>query len=254
MHDGKVSSCSIGHHPRPFPGRMRRGSRRPGGNHCPPPPGGRAETITVVGKSGMEATPDVAKVSLGVSSRAATPSIAREENTAAINATLAALAEMGIEEKDIQTTNMNMWNNYDSNGNLTGYRMSTDLTVYVRDITKAGDVVDAAIAAGANELNGVSYLLSNEDEMYNTALADAIALARTKAEVLAEAAGKTVGQVKKVDETSRAVATVRNYDEAAANPDVGSGSKMESVRTTIRPGSSTVSAEVQVVFEMLPKS
>ena len=215
---------------------------------------GEPETITVVGKSGMEATPDVAKVSLGVSSRAATPSIAREENTAAINATLAALAEMGIEEKDIQTTNMNMWNNYDSNGNLTGYRMSTDLTVYVRDITKAGDVVDAAIAAGANELNGVSYLLSNEDEMYNTALADAIALARTKAEVLAEAAGKTVGQVKKVDETSRAVATVRNYDEAAANPDVGSGSKMESVRTTIRPGSSTVSAEVQVVFEMLPKS
>lgn len=215
---------------------------------------GEPETITVVGKSGMEATPDVAKVSLGVSSRAATPSIAREENTAAINATLAALAEMGIEEKDIQTTNMNMWNNYDSNGNLTGYRMSTDLTVYVRDITKAGDVVDAAIAAGANELNGVSYLLSNEDEMYNTALADAIALARTKAEVLAEAAGKTVGQVKKVDETSRAVATVRNYDEAAANPDVGSGSKMESDRTTIRPGSSTVSAEVQVVFEMLPKS
>ena len=215
---------------------------------------GEPETITVVGKSGMEATPDVAKVSLGVSSRAATPSIAREENTAAINATLAALAEMGIEEKDIQTTNMNMWNNYDSNGNLTGYRMSTDLTVYVRDITKAGDVVDAAIAAGANKLNGVSYLLSNEDEMYNTALADAIALARTKAEVLAEAAGKTVGQVKKVDETSRAVATVRNYDEAAANPDVGSGSKMESVRTTIRPGSSTVSAEVQVVFEMLPKS
>ncbi len=215
---------------------------------------GEPETITVVGKSGMEATPDVAKVSLGVSSRAATPSIAREDNTAAINATLAALAEMGIEEKDIQTTNMNMWNNYDSNGNLTGYRMSTDLTVYVRDITKAGDVVDAAIAAGANELNGVSYLLSNEDEMYNTALADAIALARTKAEVLAEAAGKTVGQVKKVDETSRAVATVRNYDEAAANPDVGSGSKMESVRTTIRPGSSTVSAEVQVVFEMLPKS
>ena len=215
---------------------------------------GEPETSTVVGKSGMEATPDVAKVSLGVSSRAATPSIAREENTAAINATLAALAEMGIEEKDIQTTNMNMWNNYDSNGNLTGYRMSTDLTVYVRDITKAGDVVDAAIAAGANELNGVSYLLSNEDEMYNTALADAIALARTKAEVLAEAAGKTVGQVKKVDETSRAVATVRNYDEAAANPDVGSGSKMESVRTTIRPGSSTVSAEVQVVFEMLPKS
>lgn len=211
---------------------------------------GEPETITVVGKSGMEATPDVAKVSLGVSSRAATPSIAREENTAAINATLAALAEMGIEEKDIQTTNMNMWNNYDSNGNLTGYRMSTDLTVYVRDITKAGDVVDAAIAAGANELNGVSYLLSNEDEMYNTALADAIALARTKAEVLAEAAGKTVGQVKKVDETSRAVATVRNYDEAAANPDVGSGSKMESVRTTIRPGSSTVSAEVQVVFEL----
>lgn len=214
---------------------------------------GEPETITVTGRSGMESTPDVAKVSVGVSSRAATPSVAREENSAAINATLAALAEMGIEEKDIQTTNMNMWNSYDNNGNINGYRMSTDLTVYVRDITKAGDVVDAAIAAGSNELNGVEYLLSNEDEMYNTALADAIDLARQKAEVLAEAAGKTVGQVKKIDETSRAVATVREY-AAPANPDVGSASKNDFARTTVRPGSSTVSAEVQVVFEMLPKS
>lgn len=214
---------------------------------------GEPETITVTGRSGMESTPDVAKVSVGVSSRAATPSVAREENSAAINATLAALAEMGIEEKDIQTTNMNMWNSYDNNGNINGYRMSTDLTVYVRDITKAGDVVDAAIAAGSNELNGVEYLLSNEDEMYNAALADAIDLARQKAEVLAEAAGKMVGQVKKIDETSRAVATVREYD-ALSNPDVGGASKNDFARTTVRPGSSTVSAEVQVVFEMLPKA
>lgn len=208
------------------------------------------DTVTVTGRSGMEATPDVAKISVGVSSRAATPAAAREQNTVAINATLEALKALGIEDKDIQTTNMNMWNSYDSNGNIVGYRMSTDLAVYVRDIERAGEVVDAAISAGSNELNGVEYLLSNEDEIYQAALTDAIDLARQKAEAMAAAAGKTVGQVKKIEETSRAVATVRDYSEFA-NPDTSGAAMNAKADTVIRPGSTSVSAQVQVIFEMI---
>ena len=121
------------------------------------------DTITVTGRMGLEVTPDVARVSIGVSTQASTPGTAREQNSVAVNATLAALAELGIEEKDIQTSNINLWNRYDSNSNIIGYRMSTDLTIYVREIEKAGEVVDAAIAAGSNELNGVEYLVSNQE-------------------------------------------------------------------------------------------
>ena len=202
------------------------------------------DTITITGRMGLEVTPDVARVSIGVSTQASTPGTAREQNSVAVNATLAALAELGIEEKDIQTSNINLWNRYDSNSNIIGYRMSTDLTIYVREIEKAGEVVDAAIAAGSNELNGVEYLVSNQDELYNQALTEAIDLARKKAEALAAAAGKTLGEVKQVDETSRAVATVQEY---ATNADTGSDS-VRSKSTTIRPGSTTISAEVQVIF------
>ena len=185
-----------------------------------------SDTITVTGRVGLEVTPDVAQVSIGVSSQAATPGDARLQNSTAINATLAALAELGIGEKDIQTSNMNLWNRYDNNGNIIGYRMSTDLTIYVREIEK-------------------EYLVSNRDEIYNQALIDAIETARQKAEALATASGKILGEVQQVDETSRAVATVREF----ANADTGGGDAMnDRAKTTIRPGSTQIDAEVKVVF------
>ena len=205
------------------------------------------DTITVTGKAGMEATPDIAQVTIGVSSRANTPQAARQDNAQAMNATLDAILALGIEEKDIQTSNMNMYNTYGDYGTVTGYRMSTDLTITVRDITKAGEVVDAAIAAGSNELGGVKYLVSNRDELYNQALSDAVELARQKAEDLAAAAGKQVGMVKQITETSDAATTRRTYD---MNADTG-GASAERLKTVIQPGSTSIDAEVQVIFALL---
>ena len=207
----------------------------------------KSDSITVSGKAGLEVKPDVAQITIGVTTRGATPSAAREENSTAINATVEAIKALGVADEDIQTSGMNLWNNYDNNGNPSGYRMNTDLTILVRDIEKAGDVVDAAIEAGSNQLNGLEYLVSNRDELYNQALTDAVALARQKAEALAAAAGKTVGIVKEIDETSRAVATVKKYEDM--NADTGGG-EMYSARTTIQPGNTTIDAEVTVVFAM----
>lgn len=205
------------------------------------------DTITVTGKAGMEATPDIAQVTIGVSTRASTPLAARQANAEAMNATLDAIRALGIEDRDIQTSNLNMYNTYGDYGTVTGYRMSADLTIMVREISKAGEVVDAAIAAGSNELNGVRYLVSNRDELYNQALTDAVELARQKAEALAAAAGKQVGMVKQISETSEAAVTRRTYD---MNADTGSAAA-ETLKTVIQPGSTDIDAEVQVVFALV---
>lgn len=211
------------------------------------------DSITVSGRVGMEAIPDVAEITIGVSSRASTPAAARQNNAEAINSTLEALLEMGIEEKDIQTSNMNMRSvySYDGNGNgyVSGYRMDTSLTIVVREMDRAGEVVDAAIDAGSNELDGVEYLVSNRDELYNQALTDAVELARQKAEALAEASGRKLGMVISVDETSSAVATIYGY--AKENPDSGGFNSMADRATAIQPGSTTVEAQVRVVFELV---
>lgn len=205
-------------------------------------------TITVSGSAGLEATPDVARITIGVTTRGDTPGEAREGNSASVNATLAALAELGIEEKDIQTSDMDLRTTYGAydydNETPTGYRMNTRLTIYLREIDRVGEVVDAVIDAGTNALNGVDYLLSNQDELYNRALNNAIGLARAKAEEMAATAGKKVGEVVSITETSEAVATVSD-----ANPD--SGGWDNTTTTTVRPGRTTVSSQVQVVYTLV---
>lgn len=208
------------------------------------------DSITVSGRAGLEATPDVARITVGVTTRASTPVAARQANAEAINATLDALKELGIEEKDIQTSNMNMWNTYGDYGTVTGYRMNTDLTILVREIDKAGEAVDAAISAGSNELNGVEYLVSNRDELYNEALTNAVELARQKAEALAAASGKTLGMVKEVSETSQAATTIFNALMEDANADFGSADDAR-YKTAIQPGSTTIEAQVKVVFALV---
>lgn len=206
------------------------------------------DTITVSGKAGLESSPDIVKLNIGVESSGGTPGVARERNTEAVNATIAAVTALGIEESDIKTTYINLWNRYDNNGNISGYRMNTSLSVIVRDLEKAGEVLDAAVEAGSNELNGLEYMLSNQDELYNQALTDAVALARQKAEALAALEGKTVGAVVSITEASDAVATVRQ-----ANPDTSFEASADTVnealkRTSVQPGRSSVYAEVSVVF------
>ena len=126
--------------------------------------------------------------------------------------------------------------------------MSTSLVVTVRDLEQVGEVLDAAIGAGSNSLDSLDFLVSNQDELYNEALADAVELARQKAELLAQAAGKGVGEALTIEETSRAVATVRE------NPDTGGGNLMaaatDTARTVVQEGSTTIEAEVVVVFTM----
>ena len=199
-------------------------------------------SITVTGKAGIDVTPDMAVVLVGVTSEGNTSEQARQSNTEAINATIEALRALGIAEEDIQTANLSMWPRYGDSGNITGYRMSVDLSVTVRDIDLAGQVVDTAIGSGSNSLGSISFMVSNEDEVYDKALQEAVKLARTKAEGLAAAAGKTAGEARDITETSRTSVT-------RVNPSTGGGKSMEAAAdTALMAGTTTITAEVSATF------
>ena len=207
-------------------------------------PAAEPGTITVSGKAEIEATPDVVQIRIGVETQGRTPGVARDRNNEAVNATMAAITELGIPEEDIQTGSINLNTQHDYSGNLSGYQMSTSLNVTIREMEKAADVIDAAISAGSNDLGRVEYLVSNRDELYNASLTQAVKLAREKAEALAALEGKTVGEVKSITEASDAVAT-------AFNPDTGGGDLRDLAKSTvIQAGRTSVSAEVSVVFEL----
>ena len=211
------------------------------------------DTVTVTGSAGIEVKPDMARVTVGVVSTGSTSEAAREANAQAMSDTQAALMELGVAEEDMKTSDISLRPTFSyssgySEGTINGYRMSTSLVVTVRDLEQVGEVLDAAIGAGSNSLDSLDFLVSNQDELYNEALADAVELARQKAELLAQAAGKGVGEALTIEETSGAVATVRE------NPDTGGGNLMaaatDTARTVVQEGSTTIEAEVEVVFTM----
>ena len=200
-------------------------------------------TITVTGKVQAEYVPDIATVTVGVESQAATSVLTRDQNTQAINATIDAITALGIDAADIQTTNLNMWTTYNNAGTIRGYRMSVDLVITVREIDLAGQVIDAAISSGSNSLGGVEYGLSNQAELYQKALEQAVAKAREKADALAAASGKTVSDTQTLTENTRYASAV------SMDPDTGGGGEGAfNYATRVMSGTSTLTAEVTATF------
>lgn len=163
-------------------------------------------TITVTGEASIPATPDMATVSLGVTTEGATAAEAMAANTAALNAVIARLTSAGIEDRDLQTSNLSLnpnWTGYDSGSTptISNYVAMNMLNVRVRDLAALGGVLDASIADGANTLNGITFELAEprpaQDEARKSALADAKVLA----ELYATAAGVTLGKVMAINES-----------------------------------------------------
>ena len=155
--------------------------------------------LTVTGEGEARAAPDMAAIQLGVTTQAPGAAEAMRQNSAQQTAVIEALAGAGIEGADIQTSGLNLNPLMDyAEGrapSVTGYQASNMVTVRVRDVARLSEVLDAIVAAGANEINGISFLrddsAASEDEARRAAVEDA----RHKAEILAEAAGLTLGPV-----------------------------------------------------------
>lgn len=157
--------------------------------------------IFVQGTGEVTVKPDIARLTLGVQNQAKEAAQAARENAARTDAVIKAVRAAGVAEADIQTVGYNLNPVYqfgpqtDAQGNarqtLTGYQASNTVQVTVRKIADAGKVLDAAIAAGANNASGISFDIANPAPVRDVALANAMADARRKALVIAKAGGMT---------------------------------------------------------------
>lgn len=162
--------------------------------------------ITVTGEASVTGAPDMAILSLGVTSEGSTAAEAMAANTAALANVVERLKTAGIDARDLQTSNLSLnpnWSNYDSASGqkITGYTASNLLTVRIRSLPDLGGVIDAAIKDGANALNGLSFGLSEPRPALDEARKGAVADAKAKAQLYAEAAGVTLGPIVSITES-----------------------------------------------------
>jgi uncharacterized protein YggE len=162
---------------------------------------------------------------------------------------LAALKALGIDDKDIQTSNVSLQPIYDySSGinppRITGFQMSNSVAVTIRDLTKLGDAIDNSLAAGATSLDGVDFRVEDQTGAEAQARQAAMAEAKSKAQTLATAAGITIGGVASISETSAPIPYPIMYGAAAPAAAVD-GSK---VATPIQAGTTDVTITVNVVY------
>ena len=159
----------------------------------------QAQGLSVSGEGRASAAPDVAVLGLGVSAKAATVKAANSQAQEALSDLLDSLEDNGVQEKDIQTSQFSIRPEYDYRNNeqiLTGYRVSHMLQVKVRDIDKAGEVIDDAVEAGGDllQVQSISFTIDDTTALRSEARAEAVADAQTKAEELATLAGVTLGK------------------------------------------------------------
>lgn len=162
-------------------------------------------TITVTGEASIPATPDMATVSLGVTTEGKTAAEAMSANSEALAGVIARLKAAGIAEQDLQTTSLSLnpnWVGYDAGQTptISNYIAMNMLNVRVRDLAALGGVLDASIADGANTLNGITFELASPRPVLDEARKAAVADAAAKAALYATAAGVSLGKVIAISE------------------------------------------------------
>ena len=201
-------------------------------------------TISVSGTGKVTVVPDVARVNLGVTMHQPTVKAARASAAQSMRDIIAAIKALGVADADIQTTGLSLYPQY-ANGSTTriaGYTISEQVQVTIRDLDKAGDVVDAATAKGATDVNGISFELADPAKTMNDARAAAISAARASAQAMASAGNVNLGAIVSMTDASVAQPYPVYFGNAAgAAPDAA-------VKTPVQVGTQDVSVVIQVVF------
>lgn len=195
--------------------------------------------ITVTGTGTVEAAPDIATLTIGVTTQGDTAAAALAANTTSLAAVMERLTAAGVEARDMQTSNLSLnpnWSGYDSSTpTISGYVAANMLTIRVRQLDGLGAVLDAAVEDGANTLNGLSFGLSDPDPVLNEARKEAVADARARAELLAAAAGVKLGRIVSISEAGAGPDPMPMFraDASAADVPVAGGELGLSANVTI---------------------
>ncbi|MDX2277277.1 MAG: SIMPL domain-containing protein [Hyphomonadaceae bacterium] len=203
--------------------------------------------LTVSAEGKVEGRPDMATINLGVTTEGQTAAAALAENARRMTALTAALRRAGIAERDIQTSNVsvNPQQQYRENEPpLTiGYQANNSVTAKVRNIDTTGRVIDAAVGAGGNNVNGVYFSYQDPDAQMDRARRAAIENARARAQLYADALGMRVARVIAVSESG-------GMQPPWPMPMMARAEAAQDVSTPIAPGQIETSINVNVTFEL----
>jgi uncharacterized protein len=197
-----------------------------------------ADTITVTGLGTVESVPDEASMSFGVTTHATTAKAAVDANGEAMRKVLNALRQAGGREIATEWVSVYPTSNGED-GRITGYSASNSVSA-TTDAGDAAALIDAATAAGANTVSGPGLSASNAEELYRQALANAVAEARERAEILAKASGRSLGAISAIVEGT--ASSPMPYAERLAADAAAS--------TPIVPGEQETAATVTVTFDL----
>ena len=191
--------------------------------------------------------PDIATISAGVTTQAATAVEAISQNAARMERVRAALKRAGIADRDIQTASINLSPQYRYVENqapvLTGYQASNQLSVRFRDIRASGKILDALVGEGANQISGPNLSIEHPETALDEARTKAVAAARARADLYARALGMRVVRVISVSESG-------GYSSPPPMPIMVARAQMADAKTSVDPGEQQLQVSVAVTFEL----
>jgi uncharacterized protein YggE len=214
------------------------------GQHSMAADNGKMErTVTVAATGEVVADTDIAQISTGVVTEADTAKEALSRNNGVMTKLVDGLKTAGIPARDIQTTTLNVEPRYTQSkdgrpATINGYRVVNQVRLTVRDVKRLGDILDQAIALGANQINSIGFDVSNAETLRDQARKQAMENARRRAELYAQAAGAQLGPVLQIAEGGAEFAPVRR-ERAVLQASV-----------PIEPGTRRLEVSVQVTYEL----
>ncbi|PDW01569.1 SIMPL domain-containing protein [Candidatus Viridilinea mediisalina] len=218
---------------------------RPGAVQAQPGGVSAMRQVTVIGQGEVKLAPDQATVQIGVESRANTTREALDQNSAQAQAIMEQIKQLGVEERDIQTSGFNIYANYSDNGRtVTGYTVSNNVLVTIRNLDQAGALLDQVVSAGANRIYGINFGLSDPESALAQARDAAVANARERAERLAQGSGASIGSVLVISENI-------GSDPVMPMPAMMRSEALDAgAAVPIEPGEQSFRARVQVTYEL----
>jgi uncharacterized protein YggE len=213
----------------------------------------KGDPFVVSGEGKVSVSPDIAKVDLGIQESGPSLKQVQSDVNTKSKALTDALGKLGIADSDIKTVDYNVYPQYDyttPNQKITGYQVSTDYEVTVKDFDKINDVITAGTGAGANIVGGITFDLDDslKTEKTNEARSLAVADAKTKADGLAKAAGITLGNIINVSENQNNNNVVMPLAMSAAGGAPPTATAI--TQPNVQPGSTDIDVTVFLSYEV----
>ena len=203
--------------------------------------------LSISAQAEARRVPDVATLSAGVVTQAADANAAMRANATQMDKVMAAIKAAGIAERDIRTSGISLNPQYkyveNQSPTITGYQASNTVDLKVRDVARLGKVLDALVASGANQVNGPNFEIDQPEPVYDQARRDALQEAQARAEMYAKALGLKVRRIVSISEGG-------GYRPPMPMPMMAMARAKNESDTSVAPGETTLTANLDVVFEL----